>query len=101
MREQTQKAHNYGVSRAFGVYWALEIPRVAAQRLDGIRQCPRLAFGHPDVGEPLVVERDGGVLDRRAAELSELYQRGTAIGGVRDSRDQPVCLQPAYRVGDA
>jgi hypothetical protein len=42
----------------------LEVAGVAAQRLDGFGECLRLVVGHADVGEHLVVQRDGGVLDR-------------------------------------
>src|SRR6185312_9308032 len=41
-----------------------EVTRVAAQRLNRRRQVLRFGVGHPEIGEHLLVERDGGVLDR-------------------------------------
>jgi hypothetical protein len=78
-----------------------EVAGVAPQGVNGRHQGLRFTGRHPDVGEDLLVERDGGVLDGGAAEVGDLNQRGTPIGRMRYPRNQPVGLQPADRVGDA
>ena len=65
------------------------------------RQAPRLVVRHSDVGEHLVVERDGCILDRRPAEAGYLHQRGAAVGRMRDAFDESVGLQSPDRVRDA
>ena len=78
-----------------------EVAGVAPQRLDRRHQRLRFGSGHADVGEHLLVERDGGVLDGGPAQIGDLHQRGAPVGGMRYPLNQPVGLQPADRVGDA
>ena len=79
----------------------LEVAGVAPQGLDRRHQRLGLALRDADVGEHLLVERDGGVLDGRAAQVGDLHQRGSAVGRVRHALHQLVGFQPADRVGDA
>ena len=79
----------------------LEVAGVATQRFDRCRQGPRFVVGDADVGEDVVVQCHGRVLNRGAAEIGDLHQRGAAVGGVRQPCHQAVCLQPPDCVGDA
>ena len=78
-----------------------EVAGVAAQRLDRRGQRARLLVGHADVGEHLVVQRDGRVLDGRAAEIGEPHQRGAPVGRMRHALDEAVGLESSDRVRDA
>ena len=69
---------------------ALEIARAAAKGLDRLGQRARLLIGDPDVGEHVVVQRHGRIVDGRAAQPGDLHQRGAAVGGVRQPLYQAV-----------
>ena len=74
---------------------------MSAQRLDRRHQGLGLFIRHPDVGEHLLVQGHGGVLDRRAPELRDLHERGAPVSGVRDALHQTVGLQAPDGVRDA
>ncbi len=71
------------------------------QRLDGADEAGHLAVGHADVGEDLLVEGLGGVLDGGAAEVGDLDEGGAPVGRVRDAADEAAFLEATDRVGDA
>ncbi len=71
------------------------------QRLDRPDQAGHLVVGHADVGEDLLVEGLGGVLDGGAAEVGDLDEGGAPVGRVRDTSDEAAFLEATDRMGDA